>query len=91
MRCHYIYDKGVGRVFIPGCWAGTIHANCNNPLDFCTCSPGGEKVFVRREENKQIRELKQRVSDLEKENKYLADQCSDQSRIILKLLKKINK
>lgn len=44
-----------------------------------------------REENKQIRELKQRVSDLEKENKYLADQCSDQSRIILKLLKKINK
>lgn len=58
MRCHYIYDKEIGKVHIPGCWGSVIHGP-----DHCSCYPKKEPS----EESKD-REM---IRELEKENARL--------------------
>jgi hypothetical protein len=60
MKCHFVYDKIVGKVLIPGCM-GTAHAG----IEYCTCrynyqSGKNDKVETRKE-----------VKELEKENASL--------------------
>lgn len=35
MKCHYTYDKEVGKVLIPGCWAAALSGD----IEDCTCFP----------------------------------------------------
>lgn len=68
MKCHYIYVEGVGKVFIPGCWAGVMHGDASA----CTCtSPTSEAGFQREEFNAVIREKNTIIAELEEENKWL--------------------
>lgn len=73
MRCHYIYDKDAGRVWIPGCWGGLYGP------DGCTCSstlPEFEKKLYN-----------EKLAELNKENKELQKEVFRLNRIIKKLLK----
>lgn len=75
MRCHYIYDKIAGKVWIPGCYGGIY-----GPLH-CTCRPEiGSDEYYKEEFNKEVGRLKKEVKELEK--LYFQSQ-----RIIKKLLK----
>jgi len=53
MKCHYITDKEIGKLLIPGCWGVAIHYD----IDFCHC-PNHQKS--------RIEILEDRISKLEK-------------------------
>lgn len=73
MRCHYIYDKEAGKVWIPGCWGGLYDP------EGCTCTDEITE-FESRLYNRKVAELK-------KENKELQKEVFRLHRIIKKLLK----
>lgn len=74
MRCHYIYDKDAGQVWIPGCWDG-IHGP-----DGCTCS----STFATFPEFKK-KLYNEKLAELNKENKELQKEVFRLNRIIKKL------
>lgn len=63
MKCHYITDPKVGKVFIPGCWGGVHHMNMSG----CYC-PNHKKDKVQL--------LEEKVERLEKKIKELNNQRS---------------
>lgn len=66
MKCHYIYDKEVGNVFIPGCYGGA-----HNP-SLCTCRDLlTNKQFERKEYNEALNALRNKIKELEAENNWL--------------------
>lgn len=74
MRCHYIYDKDAGKVWIPGCWGGIYGP------DGCTCAsdmtlPEFEKTVYN-----------EKLAELNKENKELQKEVFRLNRTIKKLL-----
>lgn len=76
MRCHYIYDKNAGRVWIPGCWGGLYGP------DRCTCS----STFATLPEfEKKL--YNEKLAELNKENKELQKEVFRLNRTIKKLLK----
>ncbi len=65
-KCHYIYDKKVGKVLIPGCWAVTH----SNDMRDCTCSdelPGTFHQFEKQIYNEKLKEKNEYIKELEKE------------------------
>lgn len=78
-KCHYIYDKEIGKVLIPGCY-GMLHTE---DMSNCTCRDYPETFaqFEKKEYNIKLQELKLQVIELEKENSSL-------HRIIKKLCQK---
>lgn len=78
MRCHYTYDKKVGKILIPGCWGSVIYG-----IEQCTCrnSPTTYKEYERDQYNQKVSELRMEIKDLEKYNASL-------QRIIKRLIKK---
>lgn len=77
MRCHYIYDKKAGKVWIPGCWGGIY-----GPLG-CNC--GTSEMTFEQFEKKLYNE---KLTELKKENTELQRKVFRLNRIIRKLLKK---
>ena len=65
MKCHYIYDKEVGKVLIPGCWNVVI----SNEMSRCSCRsyPETNAQFERQEYNKKVNEQKAYIKELESE------------------------
>lgn len=77
MKCHFVYDKKIGKVHIPYCWAAVIHGP-----KYCTCHdyPETFEEFENEKFNKVTAELRKKVKDLEQYNARL-------QRIIKKLIK----
>lgn len=75
MRCHYIYDKKAGKVWIPGCWGGI-----NGP-EGCNCN-SSNMTFAQFE--KKI--YNEKLSELNKENSELQKEIFRLNRIIKKLI-----
>ena len=77
MKCHYVFDKDVGKVLIPGCWSVVM----SNDIKDCTCTiePSSPEGFERKryhdelkEKNKTIKELQKQVECLQSElNTYI--------------------
>ena len=48
MKCHYINNKEIGKVLIPGCIGTAVH----NDIEYCTCSsykkPSTKKLLEER-------------------------------------------
>lgn len=74
MRCHYIYDKEVGKVLIPGCYQAAMGG-----MDHCVCYHG---VTTKSLESERIKKLQNEIKELERENARL-------NRIIKKLINKV--
>ena len=74
-KCHYIWDKEVGKVLIPGCWS-VVHTN---DMSQCCCRPETVKDFEREAYNEELNRLRTAIRHSEKENAAL-------SRIIKRLL-----
>lgn len=55
MKCHYIYDKKAGKVWIPGCWNGIYGP------EHCTCR------IEKQDYNDEDVKLKREIRELEKE------------------------
>lgn len=65
MKCHYVYDKEVGKVLIPGCWS-VIHSD---DMRDCTCRGDSESFaqFEKKEYNKKLNEQAAYIKELETE------------------------
>lgn len=76
MHCHFIEDKKVGKVFIPGCWGGAVYGS----IEFCTCDRGPRtfEAFEQARYNEVLNKLTSELNELQKENNQL-------KRIIRKL------
>lgn len=61
MNCHYIRDKKVGKVLIPGCIGTAVFG-----IDRCTCHNVGSKSIEERISNLEIE-----INSLKKELKKL--------------------
>ena len=65
MKCHYIYDKQVGKILIPGCMGTAVYG-----VERCTCrneshSPKNEKDVLIKElekENARLNRVLRRVN-----------------------------
>lgn len=71
MRCHYENIKGVGKVFIPGCWGGALSGDMTG----CTCRLSEQETqsfdaYERKEFNNEVKRLKTKIKNLEEENEY---------------------
>lgn len=62
MRCHFIWDKEIGRVFIPGCWASIHQEDARN----CTCRPETFHQFEKEIYNQKLQEMQYQIKDQEK-------------------------
>lgn len=79
MKCHYIYTKNGDKVLIPGC-IGTAAMG----IEHCTCRTKNTiAAFERDRYNQTVKDLIEKIKDLESENSYL-------NRIVKKLTKKNN-
>lgn len=70
MKCHYIYDKTVGKVLIPGCWSVVM----SDDIKDCTCSDGEDLTFAQFERERYNQELEKRnaiIRELRADNKCL--------------------
>lgn len=65
MKCHYIYDKEVGKVLIPGCWDVVL----SNDMSLCSCRTEIKTFaqFEKQEYNKILNEKQSQIKELEKE------------------------
>lgn len=66
MRCHYVYDKEVGRVLIPECWP-VVHSG---DIADCTCHANqnlGFRVFERDRYNSELQKRNAIIKELESE------------------------
>ena len=82
-KCHYTYDKKVGKVLIPGCWAVTH----SNDMRDCTCRDDFPPTFYQFEKqifNEKLKEKNDYIKELEKEVSYL-------NRLLKKAYQKTNK
>ena len=78
MKCHYIWDKKVGKIHIPYCWGAVMHGPA-----FCTCRdnlPDTFEAFEKKLYRDKLVEMQNEIKDLEKYNAQL-------QRVIKKLLK----
>ena len=64
-KCHYIYDKEVGKVLIPFCWS-VVHSK---DMRDCTCRNNTEtfEQFERKEYNDKLNQQNNYIKELEKE------------------------
>lgn len=65
MKCHYVYDKEIGKVLIPGCWAVVL----SNDIRDCTCKNNqpSETDEIKKLKN-EIRLLKKQINELKNNN-----------------------
>jgi len=77
MKCHYTYDKKVGKVLIPGCWGSVIHG-----ISFCNCRDSIDtfEQFENKKYNEALSIKNKQIKELEQYNASL-------QRIIAKLYK----
>ena len=54
-RCHYIFDKEVGRILIPGCMGAAVYGK-----EGCTCPTPPLR-------EKQVRTIEERLTDIERQ------------------------
>lgn len=64
MKCHYIYDKKLGKILIPGC----ISVSISNDMSRCTCiNEITFNQFEKQRYNKILSEKQSYINELEKE------------------------
>lgn len=75
MRCHYIYDKKAGKVWIPSCWGGLYGP------EGCNC--GTTNLSFTQFEKKLFNE---KMAEVRKENNELQKEIFRLNRVIKKLI-----
>ena len=80
MKCHYVYDKEVGRVLIPGCWSVVM----SNDIKDCTCTvePISTAGFERKRYNEEIRKRNAIIKDLRRQVEYLQNELDNTIKLL---------
>lgn len=82
MKCHYVFEEGIGKVLIPGCWSVVM----SNDIQDCTCTddPASPNGFERKRYNEEIRKRNAIIDDLRKQVKYLHNELNRTIRLLEK-------
>lgn len=81
MKCHYVFDKDVGKVLIPGCWPVVM----SNDIKDCICTinePSSPEGFERKRYHDELMEKNKTIKELQKQVEYLQNELNTYINLI---------
>ena len=80
MKCHYVYDKEVGRVLIPGCWSVVMSNDIKIALALLSQYP--LLALIANGTMKRYRKRNAIIKDLRRQVEYLQNELDNTIKLL---------